>query len=73
MGNRDPAATTLLKIVRATPTGDVVVATVADPRIVGLVADLALAAQRGRLERDPIIAALRAGQRTALRRLAAVT
>ena len=67
---QQPAVVTLLKIVRPSPAGDVVVATTADSRIVGLVALLVLDAQRGRRERDPILAALRTGQERALRRLA---
>ncbi|MGO9180927.1 MAG: hypothetical protein ACLQBX_06750 [Candidatus Limnocylindrales bacterium] len=64
------ASGTVLKIVRPSPMGDVVVATTADAKIVGLVAALVLDAQRGRPERDPILSDLRAGQQRALRRLA---
>jgi hypothetical protein len=69
MDRQHLSGVTVVRIVRVSPDGDVVVATVSDVRIVGLVADLALAALPTR-EPDPILSAIRAGHRTALRRLA---
>ena len=60
----------VIKIIKPSLAGDVVVATTGDARIIGLVAALMLDAQRARRDPDPILAALRSGQRQALRRLA---
>jgi hypothetical protein len=63
---------TVVKIVHVVPPGgELTLVSLTDPRIVGLVAELALAARPR--EPDPVVAALRGGQRRALRHLVEAT
>jgi hypothetical protein len=66
-----PPPLTVLKLVRSSTEGDIVVASSADAAIVSLAALLLADALAARRDRDPVVAALRSGQRRALRHLVA--
>jgi hypothetical protein len=68
-----PPPLTVLKLVRSGPEGDILVASSADAAIVGLAALLLADALAARRDRDPVVAALRSGQRRALRHLVEAT